>query len=243
MSIATPGPTSVPRNPRGGPDDVVYRACPYLIASAGTWRGSHPTRDHRCSATQPHAAPAIAKQRDLCLTPTHVSCATFVAAQEIEADRAGGRAGCRERPVAGDALDRAGPRAGARTFRRVPGLVAQGRRPGAPRWPDGPGIPGARHRADRAAVWAACAATWFGCLALGPAGGAAPTAPPTTPPVPSVAASGRPELRAARCLTVDIGGPGRVVTARHAHPPRVATPRHRTQPDPRRRDDLQGQVR
>ena len=67
----------------------MHRACPYLVASAGTWRGSHPTRDHRCSAMQPHAAPAIAKQRDLCLTPTHVSCATFVAAQEIEADRPG----------------------------------------------------------------------------------------------------------------------------------------------------------
>jgi LysM repeat protein len=83
------GATSVPHDPRGGPDDVVYRACPYLIASAGTWRGAHPTRDHRCSATQPHAAPAIAKQRSLCLTPTHVSCATYVAAQAIEADRVG----------------------------------------------------------------------------------------------------------------------------------------------------------
>jgi len=83
------GAPSVQDNARGGPDDVVYRACPYLIASAGTWRGSHPTRDHRCSATQPHAAPAIAKQRSLCLTPTHVTCATFVAAREIEAVRPG----------------------------------------------------------------------------------------------------------------------------------------------------------
>jgi hypothetical protein len=33
------GAASVQDNARGGPDDVVYRACPYLIASAGTWRG------------------------------------------------------------------------------------------------------------------------------------------------------------------------------------------------------------
>lgn len=78
---------AVPRNARGGPDDMVYRACPYLIAASGTWRGSQPTRDHRCGATQPQAALAIAKQRDLCLTSTHVSCATFVAAQELRAGR------------------------------------------------------------------------------------------------------------------------------------------------------------
>jgi LysM repeat protein len=77
----------VPRKARGGPDDVVYRACPYLIAASGTWRGSQPTRDHRCGATQPQAALAIAKQRDLCLTSTHVSCATFVAAQELRVGR------------------------------------------------------------------------------------------------------------------------------------------------------------
>jgi len=77
----------VPRGDGGGSADVVHRACPYLIAADGMWRGSQPTRDHRCGATQPHAAPAIAKQRDLCLTPTHVSCATFVAAQDLEAGR------------------------------------------------------------------------------------------------------------------------------------------------------------
>jgi LysM repeat protein len=67
-----------------GSADVVHRACPYLIAADGSWRGSQPTRDHRCGATQPQAAPAIAKQRDLCLTAKYVGCATFVAAQELE---------------------------------------------------------------------------------------------------------------------------------------------------------------
>ena len=68
--------------------DVVHRGCPYLISAAGTWRGSQPTRDHRCNATQPQAAPAITKQRGLCLTSNHPTCATFLAAQAVEADRA-----------------------------------------------------------------------------------------------------------------------------------------------------------
>jgi LysM repeat protein len=78
----------VPRDGRGAAADVVHRGCPYLISAAGTWRGSQPTRDHRCGATHPQAAPAITKQRGLCLTSTHVTCATFVAAQEVEAGRA-----------------------------------------------------------------------------------------------------------------------------------------------------------
>jgi LysM repeat protein len=74
---------------RGGSADVVHRACPYLIAADGTWRGSQPTRDHRCSATQPPAVLAVAKQRDLCLRSTYPTCATFGAAQELEAGRPG----------------------------------------------------------------------------------------------------------------------------------------------------------
>jgi LysM repeat protein len=77
--------------------DVLHRGCPYLISADGTWRGSQATRDHRCGATQPQAAPAIAKQRDLCLRSTHVTCATFVAAQELEA----GRAAAAPTPVSG----------------------------------------------------------------------------------------------------------------------------------------------
>jgi LysM repeat protein len=78
----------VPQAGRSAAADLVHRGCPYLISAAGTWRGSQPTRDHRCGATQPQAAPAITKQRGLCLTSTHVTCATFVAAQEVEAGRA-----------------------------------------------------------------------------------------------------------------------------------------------------------
>jgi LysM repeat protein len=77
----------VPRDARDGSPDVVHRGCPYLVSMDGAWRGSQATRDHRCDATQPQAAPAIAKQRGLCLTATHVTCATFVAAQEVEAGR------------------------------------------------------------------------------------------------------------------------------------------------------------
>ena len=79
-----PVPRDAPRASAG----VVYLACPYLVAADATWRGSQPTRDHRCGATQPPAALAIAKQRDLCLTSTHVNCATFVAAQALDARRA-----------------------------------------------------------------------------------------------------------------------------------------------------------
>jgi LysM repeat protein len=79
---------SPPRAAAEAQPDVVHRACPYLISAAGTWRGSQPTRDHRCSATQPQAAPSPAKQRGLCLAPTYGTCATYVAAQELEAGRA-----------------------------------------------------------------------------------------------------------------------------------------------------------
>jgi LysM repeat protein len=77
----------VPRDARDGSADLVHRGCPYLISLDGTWRGSQATRDHRCDATRPQAAPAIAKQRGLCLTSTHVTCATFMAAQELEDGR------------------------------------------------------------------------------------------------------------------------------------------------------------
>jgi LysM repeat protein len=89
--VSARGPQIDPRlsDARGGSADVVHRACPYLIAADGTWRGSQPTRDHRCSATQPPAALAVAKQRDLCLRSTYPTCATFVAAQELEAGRPG----------------------------------------------------------------------------------------------------------------------------------------------------------
>lgn len=54
--------------------------CPFLIAAAGGWRSIDATGEHRCTAVSPPVRLATEKQRRLCLTPSHESCATFVAA-------------------------------------------------------------------------------------------------------------------------------------------------------------------
>jgi hypothetical protein len=78
--------TSADRDERLRDADVelVRRPCPYLVADDGGWRSIHATRDHRCGATKPAAPLAISKQRDLCLTPAHHECATFIAARDLE---------------------------------------------------------------------------------------------------------------------------------------------------------------
>ncbi len=65
--------------------NAVHGMCPYLMAEHGGWRSMQPTRDHRCAATEPPVALALAKQRHLCLQAGHVACATFLAARELEA--------------------------------------------------------------------------------------------------------------------------------------------------------------
>jgi LysM repeat protein len=60
---------------------AVLEVCPYLRAESGAWRSAYASRDHRCAAIQPAAALAMAKQRSLCLTSTHESCATYLAAR------------------------------------------------------------------------------------------------------------------------------------------------------------------
>lgn len=54
--------------------------CPFLAIDGGGWRSSSPSRDHRCGAMSPALPLAIDKQRRLCLTDTHLECATFLAA-------------------------------------------------------------------------------------------------------------------------------------------------------------------
>lgn len=56
--------------------------CPYLAAGDGRWRNAQASREHRCHAVDPAVVLAITKQRALCLTPEHRSCATFLAARE-----------------------------------------------------------------------------------------------------------------------------------------------------------------
>ena len=61
--------------------DRLGRICPYLAAADGTWRSASVTREHRCGAVTPPAPLAADKQRRLCLTAAHPTCATFEAAR------------------------------------------------------------------------------------------------------------------------------------------------------------------
>ncbi|MEO8470386.1 MAG: LysM peptidoglycan-binding domain-containing protein [Chloroflexota bacterium] len=56
--------------------------CPFLAGADGGWVAQAPTTDHRCRAVQPPAPLALPKQRRLCLTSGHVTCATYMAARE-----------------------------------------------------------------------------------------------------------------------------------------------------------------
>jgi LysM repeat protein len=55
--------------------------CPYLTARDGSWRSAAPHRDHRCGAVDPPGLLPIDKQRRLCLSVEHGSCAAFRAAR------------------------------------------------------------------------------------------------------------------------------------------------------------------
>jgi LysM repeat protein len=57
--------------------------CPFLATESGAWRAAFPTGEHRCTAVVPPVRIAPAKQRRLCLTADHVSCATYLAALEL----------------------------------------------------------------------------------------------------------------------------------------------------------------
>ena len=61
--------------------------CPYLLAASGEWRSSSPSAEHRCTAFAPAAPLALDKQRRLCLTASHESCATYVAALAARRER------------------------------------------------------------------------------------------------------------------------------------------------------------
>ena len=99
---------SAPPPPGAARVDPSVRAlrdiCPFLLAANGDWRSAEATGDHRCTAVFPPAALTTEKQRRLCLTPDHESCATFVAAlaarePAIEPARADARPMPRTTPV------------------------------------------------------------------------------------------------------------------------------------------------
>jgi LysM repeat protein len=71
-------PVAIPEDPAV---DRLARICPYLAAADGAWRSASVTREHRCGAITPPAPIAAEKQRRLCLTAEHPTCATFEAAR------------------------------------------------------------------------------------------------------------------------------------------------------------------
>jgi LysM repeat protein len=72
--------------------------CPYLLSADGAWRSASAAREHRCTAVAPPSPLAAEKQRRLCLTADHHSCATFVAATDARV--AAGRLVDLRRPIA-----------------------------------------------------------------------------------------------------------------------------------------------
>jgi LysM repeat protein len=82
-AASDPGTSAGGRGVQHGAADVVWAVCPFLVSAEGDWRSIHPTRDHRCGATRPPVAPALAKQRDLCLRPAHDGCATYRAGIDV----------------------------------------------------------------------------------------------------------------------------------------------------------------
>jgi LysM repeat protein len=67
--------------------DPAAVACPYLLAESREWRSSSPSTEHRCTAFAPAAPLALDKQRRLCLTASHESCATYLAALSARRER------------------------------------------------------------------------------------------------------------------------------------------------------------
>lgn len=111
--------------------------CPFLAGTDGAWVAQTATADHRCRAVQPPAPLALPKQRRLCLTSGHVTCATYVAAREARGTAVGpsavGPVGwnwVQTRPVVDASLGRGSQLAGLfadrRTWQVIPavGLVA-----------------------------------------------------------------------------------------------------------------------
>ncbi len=81
------------------PSDLpIHGICPFLLAADGGWRSATAAREHRCTAVSPPSPLAAEKQRRLCLTNEHTTCATYLAAGEARG--AGHQAPERRRPLA-----------------------------------------------------------------------------------------------------------------------------------------------
>lgn len=86
MSIEqdAPGVVDVPEGPSPP-------RCPFIASADSAWVAETAHQDHRCGAVRPPAPLALAKQRRLCLTSNHVTCATYVAAMETRQATVGPR--------------------------------------------------------------------------------------------------------------------------------------------------------
>jgi LysM repeat protein len=67
---------------------IVREVCPFLDGGRGRWRSARPTRDQRCGAVRPTVPLSVDRQRQLCLTPGHVRCSTYLVAREAKANGA-----------------------------------------------------------------------------------------------------------------------------------------------------------
>ena len=85
----TVAPAAAPAAPPTGPGPRLT-ICPYLATEGGAWRAAIPVREHECGAVDPPVQLALDKQRRLCLTAAHATCATYIAAGDLR-DRAAGR--------------------------------------------------------------------------------------------------------------------------------------------------------
>jgi LysM repeat protein len=124
----TPGDTKRRRTPAwpratSSTKEPVREVCPYLEAANGGWRSVQPTREHRCTATAPASPLALSKQRELCLLPTHLGCATYQAAREVATESRAGADGGLWPETRGAVLSLEPVRAG---LAGVPGTAGRG---------------------------------------------------------------------------------------------------------------------
>jgi LysM repeat protein len=91
-ALAEPSPSpAATATPAGAVPDAspFLRGCPFLLSEMGGWRLDMPSRDHRCAAFSPPAPLAPEKQARLCLTASHLTCATYLASLAAREARLG----------------------------------------------------------------------------------------------------------------------------------------------------------
>jgi LysM repeat protein len=67
----------------------IHDICPLLLADDGAWRSASASREHRCAAVGADVVLGLDKQRRLCLTASHRTCATYGTAMRLDAPEAG----------------------------------------------------------------------------------------------------------------------------------------------------------